>query len=154
MAIRPSPPGRFSTITGWPQRWVRRSANTRAPISVPLPGPSVTMNLTVRVGQSAAADGVAATSKTAMAPTMIADGARRCMICSPSRVCGRPIADGAREVSALQPRRHVFILALELHAGGERHGFGQRREILLQIFLWVLLQHGGAEMALQHFARR
>ena len=55
MATMPSPPGRFSTTTGWPQRADSLSANSRAPISTPLPGPSVTMNRTGRFGQVCAA---------------------------------------------------------------------------------------------------
>src|SRR5205823_10115788 len=55
---------------------------------------------------------------------------------------------------ALQPRRHVFILARKVHPGGKRHGFCERGKILLQVALRVLLQHGGAKMTLQHFPRR
>src|SRR5262249_41961902 len=51
MARIPSPPGRFSTTTGWPQRALSRSASSRAPISTPDPGPSGSKNLTVRCGQ-------------------------------------------------------------------------------------------------------
>src|SRR5258708_24490246 len=69
MATRPSPPGRFSTTTGWPQRLLNRSAISRVPISTPLPGPSVTMNLTVRCGQVCAVDGSAARTSTARKAT-------------------------------------------------------------------------------------
>ena len=55
MATMPSPPGRFSTTTDWPQRADSLSANSRAPISTPLPGPSVTMNRTGRFGHASAA---------------------------------------------------------------------------------------------------
>src|SRR5258707_11682740 len=51
----PSPPGRFSTTTGWPQRADSLSAISRAPISTPLPGPRVTMNRTGRIGHVSAA---------------------------------------------------------------------------------------------------
>ena len=51
MATIPSPPGRFSTTTGWPQRALSRSASSRAPISTPDPGPSGSRNFTVRCGQ-------------------------------------------------------------------------------------------------------
>src|ERR1017187_7863784 len=55
MATMPSPPGRFSTTTDWPQRADSLSANSRAPISTPLPGPSVTINRTGRFGHDCAA---------------------------------------------------------------------------------------------------
>src|SRR5262249_39585172 len=51
MATIPSPPGRFSTTTGWPQRAFSRSANRRAPMSTPAPAPSGSRNLTGRSGQ-------------------------------------------------------------------------------------------------------
>ena len=54
MATMPSPPGRFS-IDRLAQRLLNRSANIRAPMSEPLPAPSVRMNLAGRVGQSGAA---------------------------------------------------------------------------------------------------
>ena len=38
---------------------------------------------------------------------------------------------------ALQPGRHVLVLAFELHAGRQRHGFHQGGEILLQIFIGI-----------------
>src|SRR5579871_918048 len=53
-----SPPGRFSTTTGLPQRAVSRSANSRAPISAPLPGPSGTMKRTLRWGQDVCAEAI------------------------------------------------------------------------------------------------
>ena len=60
----PFPPGRLSTTTDLPQRAASRSANSRASISVALPGPNGTMNLTVRCGQgctgACARNGVAA----------------------------------------------------------------------------------------------
>ena len=46
----PSPPGRFSTTTGLPQRADKRSANSRAVMSLALAAPYGMMNLTVRVG--------------------------------------------------------------------------------------------------------
>jgi hypothetical protein len=55
MATMPSPPGRFSTTTGCPHFADNLSANSRAPMSTPLPGPSVMMNLTGRLGQASAA---------------------------------------------------------------------------------------------------
>ena len=57
MATMPSPPGRFSTTTGWPHFADSLSAISRAPISTPLPGPSGRMSFTARVGQFCAADG-------------------------------------------------------------------------------------------------
>src|SRR6187551_528172 len=56
MATMPSPPGRFSTTTGCPHFAESLSANSRAPISTPLPGPSVMINLTGRLGQASAAE--------------------------------------------------------------------------------------------------
>src|ERR1700730_8082618 len=50
IATSPSPPGRLSITTDLPQRPVSRSANSRASISIALPGPDGTMNLTVRCG--------------------------------------------------------------------------------------------------------
>src|SRR5262249_25239740 len=38
--------------------------------------------------------------------------------------------DSSSAASVLQAGRHVLVLALELHAGGERHGLHQRGEIL------------------------
>jgi hypothetical protein len=49
-----SPPGRFSTTTGWPQSGDSFSANSRAPMSAAAPGPNGTRNLTDRVGQAGA----------------------------------------------------------------------------------------------------
>ena len=73
MATMPSPPGRFSTTTGWFQTFGSRSARSRMPMSVPLPGPSVRISLTGRCGQVCAEPGVAPTMLTASnAPTAIA----------------------------------------------------------------------------------
>src|SRR5204862_6008866 len=47
-----SPPGVFSITTDWFHFVARRSERRRAPISVPLPGPSVRMKRTERVGQA------------------------------------------------------------------------------------------------------
>src|SRR3984957_12893760 len=66
----------------------------------------------------------------------------------------RPTGDCAGWLSVLQPGRHVSVLALELHAGGERHRLHQRGEILLQVLAGILLQLRDAEMRLQHLARR
>jgi hypothetical protein len=68
MATMPSPPGRFSTTTGWPHFADSLSAMSRALISTPLPGPSGRMSFTARVGQLCAADGRAdsANATTAM----------------------------------------------------------------------------------------
>src|SRR5215467_10116498 len=63
-------------------------------------------------------------------------------------------APGKAKGSAFQPGRHVLVLACERYSGGERHGFHQGGEILLQIAVRVLLQLGSAEMGLQHLARR
>ena len=51
MAMMPSPPGLFSMTTGCPHLACSFSANSRAPISAPAPGPNGTMNFTARVGQ-------------------------------------------------------------------------------------------------------
>src|SRR5215475_8057396 len=66
-----------------------------------------------------------------------------------NRGCGYGLVTG----STLQPGRYVLVLALELHAGGKRHGLGQGGKVLLQVFVRVLLQGGGAEVALDHLAR-
>src|SRR3954465_6111188 len=55
MAMTPSPPGRFSTTTGWPHIFVRRWAYRRAPISAPELGPSETMKCTGFCGHDCAA---------------------------------------------------------------------------------------------------
>src|SRR5450759_5745205 len=73
MATNPSPPGRFSTTTGLPQRAVNRSANSLAAISTPDPGPSGTMNLTVRCGQVWPWDGVVKPANTARNAAAIAN---------------------------------------------------------------------------------
>src|SRR5262245_20308859 len=69
----------------------------------------------------------------------------------------RPGKTTRREValksSAFQSGRHVLVLALKRHAGGERHGLHQGGEVLLQIFVRILLQRRRAEMALQYLAR-
>src|SRR5262249_60950607 len=70
IATSPSPPGRFSTTTGWPHCLLRRSASSRVPISTPLPGPSVTKNFTGRCGQVCAGDGVAETTSASAAARM------------------------------------------------------------------------------------
>ena len=57
IAMMPSPPGWFSTTTGLPQRAERRSANSRAMMSVPLPGPSGRISFTGRVGHACALRG-------------------------------------------------------------------------------------------------
>ena len=76
MATRLLPPGRFSTTTGWPQilAW-SLSANSRAPMSAPAPGPNGTMNLTGRVGQVCAWSGATAstTATSGMAAAAIRD---------------------------------------------------------------------------------
>src|SRR6478752_3616057 len=43
----------------------------------------------------------------------------------------------AAKVLALQPRRHVLVLAFELHARRQRHRFHQRGEILLDVFIRI-----------------
>ena len=50
-----SPPGLFSTTTGWPHFCDSFSENSRAPMSAPAPGPNGTMNFTARVGQACCA---------------------------------------------------------------------------------------------------
>src|SRR5690242_20994401 len=59
-----------------------------------------------------------------------------------------------RRGSGLQAARYVLVLARELHARSERHRLHQGGEILLQVGGRLGLQHGGAEVALQHFAGR
>src|SRR5262245_52662804 len=70
---------------------------------------------------------------------------------SDPRICAKPRELSPRPLddeSVLQSRRHVLVLALELHAGGERHGFHQRGKILLQVFLRVGLERGRSEVGL------
>src|SRR5688500_4417641 len=70
MATMLSPPGLFSTTTGWPHLAGSRSANSRAPMSAPAPGPNGTMNLTVLVGQfCAVADSVGPMKSRTRMPT-------------------------------------------------------------------------------------
>ncbi len=65
-----SPPGLFSITTAWPHlRW-SFSANSRAPMSAPAPGPNGTMNFTGRVGQFCACAGAVRPVTRAMATTM------------------------------------------------------------------------------------
>src|SRR5262249_51247416 len=53
-----------------PQRLLNRSPRRRVPKSTPLPGPSVTMNLTGRCGQVCAIDGgIASSNKRSVRPT-------------------------------------------------------------------------------------
>src|SRR5436853_1345531 len=68
------------------------------------------------------------------------------------RMCPIP-APAPTAALTFEPGRHVLVFAFELHAGGERHGFGERGEILLQIFFRIGLERRRAEMALQHLAR-
>src|SRR5437764_10118131 len=56
--------------------------------------------------------------------------------------------------SALQSGRDILALALKLHAGRERHGFHERREILLQIGIGIGFERRRPEMSLQYLARR
>src|SRR4051812_41079901 len=74
MAMMLSPPGLFSTTTGWPHLACSFSASSRAPISAPAPGPNGTMNFTARVGQFCAwfwacTGTSAATSSASAAPS-------------------------------------------------------------------------------------
>src|ERR1700730_799635 len=65
----------------------------------------------------------------------------------------RLVPDSSKGAS-LQSGRDVLVLALERHAGHEPHGLHQGREVFLQIFIGIGLERRGAEMRLQHFARR
>ena len=78
IATMPSPPGRFSTTTGWPHFADSLSAISRAPISTPLPGPSGRMSFTDRVGQFCAVAGRAdsASADSAMAEPISALASR------------------------------------------------------------------------------
>src|SRR5262249_6435893 len=60
----------------------------------------------------------------------------RCAAALPCR-SGHDNAVDAPMASALQPRRHVLVLALKLHAGRERHRLHQRRKVLLQILIGI-----------------
>src|SRR5674476_1248600 len=72
IAVKASPPGRFSTITVCPQLADSLSANTRAVMSTPEPGPSGITNLTRRCGQvCVCADDGAAVDTSAAKPQRI-----------------------------------------------------------------------------------
>ena len=63
MATKPSPPGRFSTTTGWPHFAASFSAIRRAPMSAPEPGPSGRRNFDrARAASSAPRDARSADS--------------------------------------------------------------------------------------------
>src|SRR5262245_36682218 len=70
---RPSPPGRFSTTTGLPQRADKRSANRRAVVSLALAAPNGRMKCTVRVGNISCAAAPPMSCK--LAPSARAAGA-------------------------------------------------------------------------------
>src|SRR6185312_9384116 len=82
MAMKLSPPGLFSTTTDWPHFCESLSANSRAVISTPEPGPSGTMKRTGRVGQLCAEAG-AASAIAAKAIETVASRRRRLDIFSP-----------------------------------------------------------------------
>src|SRR5262249_35354571 len=84
--------------TGWPQRLLNRSAISRVPISTPLPGPSVTMNLTARCGQVCAVDGFAARTSTARKATA---NARRGILSNGTSDVATPGAARSHEKAAL-----------------------------------------------------
>src|SRR5450756_936679 len=80
-----SPPGRFSTTTVWPHFAVSLSANSRAVISTPEPGPSGMMNLTTRCGQAGACadDNVEDSASATMRPMKANDDDRSLCMGSP-----------------------------------------------------------------------
>src|SRR5262245_9026604 len=96
MATMPSPPGRFSITTAWPQSFCSLSAKSRAVRSTPEPGPRGRMNLTVRSGQACA--GFCADAGVPHAPRMM----------------NRPMAKDPTRVTARVP---LSLAALERHAG-------------------------------------
>src|SRR5476651_2537417 len=65
IAMKASPPGLFSTTTGWPHLADSLSANTRAVMSTPEPGPSGITNLTGCCGHVCAGDGAAVDTSAA-----------------------------------------------------------------------------------------
>src|ERR1700687_4394369 len=69
IAMKASPPGLFSTTTGWPHLADSLSANNRAVMSTPEPGPSGIYNTTGRCGHVCADDGAAIDTSAAKPQT-------------------------------------------------------------------------------------
>src|SRR5689334_15674334 len=93
-------------MTGWPHLVDSLSANSRAPMSTPLPGPSVTMKWTGRVGQfsaAGAADEANADAQIANARLKSAPQGRNRLVIVPPR-SGRPFR--AMAVAAHFPKPH------------------------------------------------
>src|SRR5207344_181441 len=174
MATMPSPPGRFSTTTGWPHFAESLSANSRAPMSTPLPGPSVMMNLTGRLGQASAAalgcDNNGDTRKSAAARIKNAQTGFAGLLMDPPGA-GRPfvvMAVAARsEITPAKPsasagysasltsrRRYCLVVAGHLPRNCRLHVRGcavdSRPELTMPSFLlspfvkWSLAALGGA----------
>ena len=101
-----SPPGLFSTTTDCPHFCDSRSANMRAVMSTPEPGPSGTMKRTVRVGQ-VCADAGAALVINAQAQRKKAASERRLSMISPgTHECGQ-----ARRIKfkSIRARAHAIL---------------------------------------------
>src|SRR4051812_39554395 len=67
--MMPSPPGRFSTMTGVPHRFASLSAKGRAVMSPPLPAGNGVMIFTTWVGQDWACPGAPVTDKASVVRT-------------------------------------------------------------------------------------
>ena len=87
IATMPSPPGRFSITIGWFHFLLSRSASNRAPMSAPLPGPSVRMNLTGRVGHDCAEADATASRDANSAARMKPEPIRRTEVMRSSDSC-------------------------------------------------------------------
>src|SRR6266699_3445855 len=141
MATKPSPPGRFSTTTGFPQRAASRSAKSRPPISDPEPGPSGRMNLTVRCGQACAGACPAVCAATVIGKAAIAPAAatsrmmRWRFIWLP--LCGAAVQPGGlssfrRPIEIFQIRSRLVLL------GGHQPAI-HAQEIVLVVDLHVMV---------------
>src|SRR3974390_3778868 len=91
IATKASPPGLFSTTTGWPHFAERLSAKTRAVMSTPEPGPSGMIKCTGRCGQLCANDdAVSIVAKAEKISTRVAR--RKLSIDPPLFECERRLA--------------------------------------------------------------
>src|ERR1700676_5376342 len=143
MATKASPPGRFSITTGWPQRAASRSANSRAPMSDPEPGPSGRMNLTGCCGQFAVCDCTCVASSHVGATAMTASSRmrERSFIGAASRMNQRSKAtlyhkSGVAMQPLLRSRRPQVLRVHEAVGGRQRSfevsGLAHERDHLLQ----------------------
>src|SRR6516164_1493906 len=128
---RPSPPGRFSTTTGLPQRADKRSANRRAVVSLALPAPYGRMKCTARAGNTGCAAAplmickLAARTRAANAMTWTIEAPAARAVFSSYRNRGLPVF----EIPILtRPHRGIFGLARRGNAFDERVVVGLLKE--------------------------